>query len=111
MKHLFKKLMWWLLIILIIVFLNSATIIWIMTNIVYADTLEINNKIYEFSLWDNFKYWEKGIVYLFMFVGIILSVCFLKWVLQDTLQQHRERAKEKRQRLAEKRLKELENEN
>lgn len=111
MKHLFKKLMWWLLIILIIVALNASSIIWVFTNMVYSDTIEINNKLYEFSLWDSFKYWEKGLIYLFMFVGFILSVCFLKWVLQDTLQQHRERAKEKRQRLAEKKIKEKINEN
>ena len=119
MKHLFKKLMWWVLIILIVAFLNSASFMWLIYNIIPFE------KYPDLSCWESYimknqlnlapneylSLVERWIVYLFMFVGIILSLCFLKWVLQDTLQQHRERAKEKRDRLAEKKIKEKINEN
>lgn len=99
-----KKVFYWLMMIAILIALNTATICWMVYNFVPSSVLP------DISMWDigvlkgqlqlapsqYLSAAEKGAIYVFMVVGAISSFCFIKWLFKDTLQQVREKAKEKK---------------
>lgn len=115
-----KKVFWWLMMVAIILLFNTATIVWIVFNFLPVDApnlpVEYQGVI---SMWDAniVKKWltpdqylsigEKGAIYLFMVIGATISMLFVKWLFQDTIQQAREKAKEKRDKAFKKFNKEL----
>lgn len=98
-----RKIGYWFLIFMIIVILNAATICWLVYNYLPSPA---DNAL---SMWDisilksqlnlapdqYLSIAEKATIYLFMIIGAVLSAFFLWWVFKDTLQQVREKAKEK----------------
>lgn len=99
-----KKIFYWLMMVMIIVVFNTASIVWLVYNFIPS------SQVPEISLWDisilknqlqlqpneYLSVGEKGAIYLFMIVGAIISAGFIKWLFQDTIQQVREKAKEKK---------------
>lgn len=99
-----KRIGYWLLIFLMLVIMNAATICWIVYNYIPSP---VDSAL---SMWDisilksqlhlatnqYLSIPEKATIYLFMIIGAVMSACFIWWVFKDTLQQVRERAKEKK---------------
>lgn len=103
-----NRFLYWALMFLILVICNAATIVWIVGNFVWAETVEWANKTYQISWFDQLTNTHKALVYLFMGVGFIMSVCFVKWLFIDTITQLRDKAKEKKKDLYKKFKKEYE---
>lgn len=113
-----KKMLYWLLMFVILVALNTSSIVWLVYNFVPSP------QVHDLSMWDisilknqlnllpneYLSVNEKGCVYLFMIVGIILSILFIKWLFVDTINQIREKTKEKKDKAYKRYRKELKNE-
>lgn len=109
-----KKVFYWLMMILILFVLNAATIAWLVYNFLPSQVPEIS--MWDISILKNqlqlspseyLSVGEKGAIYLFMVVGAISSAGFIKWLFKDTIQQVREKAKEKKDKAFKKFNKEL----
>lgn len=99
-----KKVLYWLMMVIILIILNTSTIVWMVYNFLPSQ------QVPEVSMWDvsilkdqlnltpseYLSVPEKGSIYLFMIVGALSSAGFIKWLFVDTIQQVREKAKEKR---------------
>lgn len=98
-----KKVFYWIMMIAILIGMNTSTIVWMVYNFLPSPLVP------EVSLWDigilktqlnlspqqYLSVAEKGAIYLFMIVGGLCSVFFIKWLFVDTIQQYREKAKQK----------------
>lgn len=100
-----KKVLYWFLMILILLGINTSSFVWLAYQFV-------ESKVVGVSYWDvsalkgvpginllpneYFDIYEKGLIYVFMGIGFILSVMFIKWLFVDTVTQIREKQKEKR---------------
>lgn len=99
-----NKIFWWMLMIFVLILINASSIVWLVYNFIPSQ------QVPDISLWDlsllknqlqlqpsqYLSPSEKGCVYFFMLFGWIASVFFVKWLFLDTINQAREKAKEKR---------------
>lgn len=99
-----NKIFWWMLMIFVLILINASSIVWLVYNFIPSQ------QVPDISLWDlsllknqlqlqpsqYLSPSEKGCVYFFMLFGWVASVFFVKWLFLDTINQAREKAKEKR---------------
>lgn len=108
-----NKIFWWMLMIFVLALINTSSIVWLVYNFTPSQ------QVPDVSLWDLsilksqlqlqpnefLSPSEKGCVYFFMLFGWITSVFFIKWLFLDTVQQARDKAKDKAQKAKDKDLK------
>lgn len=98
-----NKIFWWILMIFILILINASSVVWLVYNFIPS------SQVPDVSLWDlgilknqlqllpneYLSPSEKGCVYFFMLFGWVASVFFIKWLFLDTINQSREKSKDK----------------
>lgn len=89
--------------ILILCGINTSTIVWMVYNFIPSTRGDF------ISMWDvgvlknelnlrpdeYLSIAEKGTIYFFMIIGVIVSACFIKWLFTDTIDQYRKKRERK----------------